>query len=76
MYTVEILPYNIRAKGLNVFSFVISLALVFNQYINPIALDHLAWKYYVGSCFSSITFCKFDAYGCVVQDFLLFLALL
>ncbi|KAF7792205.1 hypothetical protein EIP86_003238 [Pleurotus ostreatoroseus] len=50
MYTVEILPYNIRAKGLNVFSFVISLALVFNQYINPIALEHLGWKYYIVYC--------------------------
>lgn len=46
-YTVEILPYNIRAKGFNVFNFVISLALIFNQYVNPIALDALSWKYYV-----------------------------
>ena len=46
-YTVEILPYNIRAKGFNVFSFVISVALIFNQYVNPIALDALGWKYYV-----------------------------
>lgn len=46
-YTVEILPYNIRAKGFNVFNFVISLALIFNQYVNPIALDALSWKYYI-----------------------------
>jgi MFS family permease len=46
-YTVEILPYALRAKGFNIFNFVISLALIFNQYINPIALKHLAWKYYV-----------------------------
>ncbi|KAF8551820.1 hexose transporter [Imleria badia] len=46
-YTVEILPYNIRAKGFNVFSFVISLALIFNQYVNPIALDAIGWKYYL-----------------------------
>lgn len=30
-YTVEILPYSIRAKGFNVFNFTISLALIFNQ---------------------------------------------
>ena len=47
MYTVEILPYSLRAKGFNVFNFVISLALIFNQYVNPIALEHIAWKYYV-----------------------------
>lgn len=46
-YTVEILPYSIRAKGFNVFNFVISAALIFNQYVNPIALEHIAWKYYV-----------------------------
>ncbi|KIJ61854.1 hypothetical protein HYDPIDRAFT_183058 [Hydnomerulius pinastri MD-312] len=46
-YTVEILPYNLRAKGFNIFNFVISLALIFNQYVNPIALDTLAWKYYI-----------------------------
>jgi len=45
-YTVEILPFHLRAKGFNIFNFVISAALIFNQYINPIALDHIAWKYY------------------------------
>jgi sugar porter (SP) family MFS transporter len=46
-YSVEILPYNIRAKGFNVFGFVIAVALIFNQYVNPIALDALGWKYYI-----------------------------
>lgn len=67
MYTVEILPYSIRAKGLNVFSFVISLALIFNQYINPIALEHLAWKYYVGfACLSSPYMLKDVLVDCVL----------
>ena len=46
-YSLEILPYSLRAKGFNVFNFTISVALIFNQYVNPIALDHIAWKYYV-----------------------------
>ncbi|KAF8887527.1 hexose transporter [Infundibulicybe gibba] len=46
-YTVEILPYQLRAKGFTIFNFTISLALIFNQYVNPIALDHLGWKYYI-----------------------------
>ncbi|KZP23007.1 hypothetical protein FIBSPDRAFT_858944, partial [Athelia psychrophila] len=37
--------YHLRAKGFNVFNFVISLALIFNQYGHPIALAHLKWKY-------------------------------
>ncbi|KIY62646.1 general substrate transporter [Cylindrobasidium torrendii FP15055 ss-10] len=46
-YTVEILPYPLRAKGLTVFNFTISLALIFNQYVNPIALDAITWKYFI-----------------------------
>ncbi|KAG9313602.1 hexose transporter [Chiua virens] len=46
-YTVEILPYNLRARGLCVLNIVTSIAIVFNQYVNPIALDALGWKYYL-----------------------------
>ncbi|KDR67799.1 hypothetical protein GALMADRAFT_216182 [Galerina marginata CBS 339.88] len=46
-YTVEILPYALRAKGFTVFNFAISLSLIFNQYVNPIALGKLGWKYYL-----------------------------
>ncbi|KAJ7190810.1 general substrate transporter [Mycena pura] len=49
-YALEILPYNIRAKGLTLFQFVISVALIFNQYVNPIALANIDWKYYVVYC--------------------------
>ncbi|EJD52273.1 hexose transporter [Auricularia subglabra TFB-10046 SS5] len=46
-YTVEILPYTIRAKGLAVMNLSVTASLVFNQYINPIAWDALNWKYYL-----------------------------
>ena len=46
-YTVEILPFHLRAKGFTVFNFMISLSLIFNQYVNPVALDAIQWKYYV-----------------------------
>ena len=46
-YTVEILPYSVRAKGLTLLNFTTSCALVFNQYVNPIALQHIQWRYYV-----------------------------
>ncbi|PIL23374.1 MFS general substrate transporter [Ganoderma sinense ZZ0214-1] len=49
-YTLEILPYSLRAKGFNVFNFTISLALIFNQYVNPIALKNIGWKYYLVYC--------------------------
>ncbi|KAF9500735.1 hexose transporter [Pleurotus eryngii] len=49
-YTVEILPYPLRAKGFTIFNFSISLSLIFNQYVNPVALDAIAWKYYIVYC--------------------------
>lgn len=51
-YTVEILPYALRAKGFTLFNFMISLALIFNQYVNPVALAAIGWKYYIAyDCF-------------------------
>ena len=46
-YTLEILPYPLRAKGFTILNFVISLALIFNQYVNPITLQNIGWKHYV-----------------------------
>ena len=44
-YAAEILPYSLRAKGLTVMFLMVDVALFFNQYVNPIALDAIAWKY-------------------------------
>ncbi|MCJ1442306.1 MAG: hypothetical protein MMC23_002799 [Stictis urceolatum] len=49
-YCVEILPYNIRAKGMTVMFLSVDIALFFNQYVNPIALDNIGWKYYIVYC--------------------------
>lgn len=49
-YTVEILPYNIRAKGMTLMFLCVDLALFFNQYVNPVALGALKWKYYIVYC--------------------------
>lgn len=45
-YTVEILPYKIRAKGLTLCFCFTALSGVFNQYVNPIGLKNLGWKFY------------------------------
>ncbi len=49
-YSTEILPYRVRAKGLNVMFICVDLSLFFNSYVNPIALDTIAWKYYIVYC--------------------------
>ncbi|KAE8150342.1 general substrate transporter [Aspergillus avenaceus] len=45
-YSAEILPYNIRAKGMAACLAFTSLASVFNQYVNPVGLENLKWRFY------------------------------
>lgn len=45
-YCAEILPFNIRAKGFALNFALTASSSVFNQYVNPIGLDNLQWKYY------------------------------
>ena len=61
-YTTEILPYGLRAKGFTWLNFCVTAALFFNQYINAIALEALAWKYY-------LCYCVFLAFEVIVVYF-------
>jgi len=45
-YPCEILPYRLRANGLMVQSLATNLMLFFNQYVNPIGIEHASWRYY------------------------------
>ncbi|KAI0098726.1 general substrate transporter [Nemania sp. FL0031] len=45
-YGAEILPYHMRLKGLSILLSVQSILQAFNQYVNPVALDAIHWKYY------------------------------
>lgn len=45
-YTVEILPFTVRSKGVALFTSTATLGNSFNQFVNPIALKAIAWKYY------------------------------
>ena len=49
-YSSEILPYRLRAKGLTIMFLCVDLSLWFNQYVNPIALQNIGWKYYIVYC--------------------------
>lgn len=46
-YSSEILPYRLRAKGITLMFFCVDCSLWFNQYVNPIALENIGWKYYL-----------------------------
>ncbi|KAL0581023.1 hypothetical protein V5O48_001017 [Marasmius crinis-equi] len=45
-YTTEIMPYSLRTKGLAIYTILNQLGNAFNQFVNPIALQSLQWKYY------------------------------
>jgi MFS family permease len=46
-YVVEIWPNIMRARGVALCMAMTNAALTFNIFINPIALDAIAWKYYL-----------------------------
>ncbi|CAK5268420.1 unnamed protein product [Mycena citricolor] len=46
-YTLEILPYKIRAKGFALMNLTVFLTTAFNQFVNPWAIDAIGWWYYL-----------------------------
>ena len=46
-YPCEIWPYRLRSRGLTVAFCSTVLAIFFNTFINPIALEAIGWKYYI-----------------------------
>lgn len=49
-YSLEILPFKVRAKGFALMNITIMATVAFNQFVNPWALKELAWKYYLVYC--------------------------
>ncbi|KAF2096479.1 general substrate transporter [Rhizodiscina lignyota] len=47
LYPSEVLPFRLRAMGMGVLVFSNKLALFLNQFVNPIGMDSLGWKYYL-----------------------------
>ncbi|KAK6199617.1 general substrate transporter [Scheffersomyces amazonensis] len=50
LYVTEILPYSHRAKGLNIFQFCQQAFVVYNGFVNPVAMENIEWKYYIVYC--------------------------
>lgn len=46
-YSVEVLPYSIRAKGMATYVFSSKIAVFVNQYVNPVGLSNIGWKFYI-----------------------------
>lgn len=47
LYVNEIWPSHLRTKGTSVFWVSQAVSVTFNQFVNPVAIDKIAWKYYL-----------------------------
>ncbi|OVF08299.1 putative high-affinity glucose transporter [Clavispora lusitaniae] len=50
LYLTEVLPYSHRTMGLNIMQFWTTGILIYNGYVNAIAMDAIEWKYYIVYC--------------------------
>jgi len=46
LYPVECLTFETRAKGMAVYNFWVNVAGFFNQYVTPIGLGNVGWRFY------------------------------
>nr|RBR01163.1 hypothetical protein FVER53263_10667 [Fusarium verticillioides] len=46
-YLTEILPSRLRAMGLSILVFSTKAASFFDQFVNPVGMNSLGWKYYL-----------------------------
>jgi MFS family permease len=47
LYTMEVLPFTLRAKGLTLNGAAGMACGIFNGFVNPVALDAIGWKWYL-----------------------------
>ncbi|KAG8630040.1 hypothetical protein KVT40_001659 [Elsinoe batatas] len=47
VYILEIMPFSLRAKGITILQASTLGALLFNSFVNPIALEEMGWRYYI-----------------------------
>lgn len=50
VYYTEILPFHLRSTGMSFVESIINVYNIFNGYVNPIAMSHIGWKYYIVYC--------------------------
>ncbi|KAM0244515.1 hypothetical protein ACHAP5_006196 [Fusarium lateritium] len=46
-YPLELWPFQLRGRGMSAAWMIMILALIFNVFVNPVALTAIGWKYYI-----------------------------
>ncbi|KAL8289545.1 hypothetical protein RB597_001252 [Gaeumannomyces tritici] len=73
-YMVELFPYEQRSKGIAVEQLTVRLAVFFNTYANPIAMDAIGWRYYLIYCvwivveIATVFFCFPETHGRTLEE--------
>lgn len=73
-YPAEIFPFRLRSSGLSLTLLSSFLALIFNLFVNPIAMENIQWKYYIVYCclntgiFAFIYFVYPETKGCSLEE--------
>ncbi|KAI8664983.1 MFS domain-containing protein [Fusarium sp. Ph1] len=49
-YIMEVTPYSLRAKASMLYQLTGNLAGIYNAFANPVAMEAIAWKYYIVWC--------------------------
>lgn len=50
LYITEVLPTYLRVKGSNIVQIVTTCCLIYNGYVNPVAMQAITWRYYIVWC--------------------------
>ncbi|KAK8864556.1 hypothetical protein IAR55_001806 [Kwoniella newhampshirensis] len=66
LYIPEITPYHLRTKALSIYAIIQAVSITFNQYVNPVALEKIAWKYYIVYVVVILAYLIY-AYFCLVE---------
>ncbi|KAH6672663.1 general substrate transporter [Plectosphaerella plurivora] len=74
MYPLEICPYHMRAKAWSLVLLVVYVAQIFGNYVNPVGLDAIGWKFYIYYCvwvsmiFVVVYFCFPETQGPTLEE--------
>ncbi|TPX13631.1 uncharacterized protein E0L32_005834 [Thyridium curvatum] len=49
-YIMEVVPYSLRSKASMMYQLTGNLAGIYNSFANPVAMEAIAWKYYIVWC--------------------------
>ncbi|KAM0324929.1 hypothetical protein ACHAQA_007895 [Verticillium albo-atrum] len=74
VYPLEICPYYMRAKAWSLVLLVVYVAQIFGNYVNPVALESIGWKFYIYYCvwvstiFVIVYFCYPETQGPTLEE--------